>query len=272
MPYERPFAAVVTGLPLEYESMRSLLTGLRREQLSETLSTELGDLPDSPWQVALAKVSSHRDAAILDFVVRQLRPDALLFVGIAGSLRDDVVVGDLVVATRTYAFQGGKQTPEGFYARPQSWHPSHRMEQVARSALRGEFRVHFRAVAAGDITLNDEHSSLLNQLKRHYNDAVAIEMESAGIAHAAHLTAGVDTLTIRGISDVADAARMPKDHQRAQARAAARAAQAAAVVLRALKPPPPRPTHVAYGGDHVDFHGSTFFGPAVGKIVPRGDG
>ncbi|KND34366.1 5'-methylthioadenosine/S-adenosylhomocysteine nucleosidase [Streptomyces acidiscabies] len=276
MPDRQPLVAIITGLPLEYEAVRSLLTGLGERMIGTALSVEVGELPDSAWQVALADASSaHIPATILiKDVVRQLRPDALLFVGIAGGLKDTVEVGDLVVATRIYAFQGGAQTPEGLYARPQAWHPSHRLEQAARFALWGEPGVHFGAVAAEEIVLNDEHTSLLAQLRRSYNDALAVEMESAGMAHAAHLTAEVETLTVRGISDAADPAKKPEDPRAAQSHAANRAAGAAAAVLRKLPPLPSHSTSLADSGDHIDFRGSTFFGTNVGKIAvesPRED-
>jgi nucleoside phosphorylase len=260
--------AVVTAQPLEYESMRSHLTDLAEQRLDDAVSAELGDLPDSPWQVALTEAGppARTAAVIVESVVHWLRPDALLFVGVAGGLNSQVDVGDVVVATRIYAFQGGKETPEGFYARPQSWHPSHRMQQAARDALRGEPGVHFKAIGAGDVVLNHEGSSLVAQLRRSYNDAVAIEMEGTGMAYAAHLTAGIDTLTIRGISDAADTTKQPEDQRRAQRHAADRAATAAVAVLRALEPPHSRNVRVTREGDHIDFRGSTFFGAVAGKI------
>ncbi|GAA4074943.1 5'-methylthioadenosine/S-adenosylhomocysteine nucleosidase [Streptomyces shaanxiensis] len=274
MPDNRPLVVIVTGLPLEYESMRSHLTNLRKHWIAPAVRTELGDLPGSPWQVALAEVGPPASSAavIVASVVHRLSPDALLFVGVAGALKDGVEVGDLVVATRIYAFQGGKETPEGFYARPQSWHSSHWIHQAARHALLGQPRVHFSPIAAGDVILNHERSSLLDQLRRSYNDAVAIEMEGAGIAHAAHLAGHMETLTIRGISDVADATKKPEDQRGAQRTAASRAATAAADVLRALEPRHSRPVQGSYAGDHIDFRGSTFFGAVAGKIDVESQG
>ncbi|WP_416975420.1 nucleosidase [Streptomyces sp. 4F14] len=277
MPDRQPLVAIITGLPLEYEAVRSLLTGLGDRRTSTVSGgAELGELPDSAWQVALADVSSsHTPAAIVvKNLVQRFQPRALLFVGIAGGLKNTVEVGDVVIGTRIYAFQGGTETPEGFYARPQSWHSSHRLEQIARSALIGEPGVHFGVVAAGEIVLNDEHTSLLAQLKRSYNDALAVEMEGAGVAHAAHLTGRVETLTVRGISDVADTAKGPGDPRRAQSLAAARAARVAAAVIRELPTAPQRPTNIVVQGEvnsvvhggHIDIRGNTFFGATPGKI------
>ncbi|MFD4602244.1 nucleosidase [Streptomyces sp. NPDC058464] len=278
MPGRNPLAAVITTVPAEYESMRSHLPNLRdRIAGDHGLRIEVGALPGSGWQVALAESGEFGApfAPLVNDIVHALHPDALLFVGIAGGLEEGLRIGDVVVATRVYAFRGGKLTPEGFYARPQSWHPSHRMLQAARYALHDTPRVFFKAIAAGDVVINSQQSSLLSQLKRHYNDAAAIEMEGAGMAHAGHLTAGVETLTIRGISDVANTAKDFEIHGGAQQYAAARAAEVAVAVLRKFDPLPDQSVDEAhYGGDHIDFRGSTFFGPVAGKVTaerPHGD-
>jgi len=271
-----PRVAVVTALGVEYESMRRHLAPVRSRMAAGETDVEVYDLPGSPWQVALTEAGpgAGNAAVVIERVIRRLRPQALLFVGIAGALSAELSIGDVVVATRVYAFEGGKSTPEGFYARPQSWHPSHRMLQTARAVLRDDTGVHFRPVAAGDVVLNDTRS-LVAQLKRHYNDAVAIEMEGTSMAHAAHLTYEMDTLTIRGISDRADADKAIQDTQGSQRHAAARAAETAVAVLRALRPQPDRrDSEVRISGDRIDFHGSMFFGPVVGKAVgepPRED-
>ena len=41
-------------------------------------------------------------------------------------------------------------------------------------------------------------------LREHYNDAVAVEMEAAGVAQAGHLNDGLPAIMVRGISDYAD--------------------------------------------------------------------
>jgi adenosylhomocysteine nucleosidase len=172
-----------------------------------------------------------------------------------------------VVATKVYGIHGGKQTPEGFLVRPEAWRASHRLEQAARHALRGS-GAHFKPIAVGDIVLADSSSEVAEHLRTHYNDAVAVEMEGTGVAHAAHLTGELESLIIRGISDRADKAKQHRDAEGSQPRAARNAAAAAIAVLREYEPlattPQPEPaTH--YDGDHIDFRGGTFHGPVTGK-------
>ncbi|WP_405720634.1 hypothetical protein OG607_08320 [Streptomyces sp. NBC_01537] len=250
---------ILTALPLEYQALRAHLTELEERIHPEGTIFEVGLLPGSPWKVALAEIGQGaRSAAVItERAHTWLQPEALLFVGVAGGLADDIALGDVVVATKVYGYHGGKQTPEGFHARPQAWDASHRLEQAARAALRDPQwgrrlagpipAVHFKPIAAGEIVLNDAQSSLTDQLTRQYNDAVAIEMESSGVAQAAHLTDALQTLTVRGISDKADGRKRTTDADGWQQLAAGHAAAAALAVLDRLvsvqpAPPPPYPT------------------------------
>ncbi|WSL06221.1 5'-methylthioadenosine/S-adenosylhomocysteine nucleosidase [Streptomyces sp. NBC_01288] len=263
---------ILTALPAEYEAVRSHL--ISREALVHPASgttLERGVLPGTPWLVALAEIGegAYTAAVTIERISAWLEPEALLFVGVAGSLREDVRIGDVVVATKVYAYHGGKQTPEGFYARPRAWVVSHRLEQAARVALRGWPGVHFKSIAAGDVVLNGSSAALVDQLRRRYSDAAAIEMEGTGVAHAAHLTEEAETLTIRAISDTADGVKHPVDTTDILRSAAARAAEAAMAVLREVNPrgrPSEAPQSPSdYGGDHLDFRGSQFYGPFTGK-------
>ncbi|MFH8768801.1 5'-methylthioadenosine/S-adenosylhomocysteine nucleosidase [Streptomyces sp. NPDC017958] len=277
----RPTLVILTALPVEYEAVRERLTGCEPLVHPSGTRVERGRLAGTEWHVALAQIGEGNQTAaiVTERLSTWLSPQALFFVGVAGGLKEEIRIGDVVVGTRVYAYHGGKQTPEGFYARPRAWDASHRLEQTARYALGGprwRDRVHFKPIAAGEVVLNDADSDLADQIRRHYNDAVAIEMESAGVAHAAHLVGALDTLTIRGISDKADGAKHLADASGSQPLAAATAAQAAMAIIAELEPTvrrnapdqrEPSAPSVRYGGDHIDFRGGTFYGPVTGKVV-----
>lgn len=282
-------ALVVTGVPVEYEAVRQHLVDVELLVHPSGTLLEQGSLPGTPWKVALAEAGAGNQApaALVERAQDWLRPDVLLFVGLAGSVADDVAVGDVVVASHVYAFQGVVSTPEGFRSRPSVWPASHRLMQTARAALREwrpAGRVHFEPIAATEVMLNHPASSLLHQLLRQYDDAVAVEMESTGISYAA--ATALPALTVRGISDTADGRRI--DDAAAVRRQAARAAaQAAAAVLGRLTVPEARsgtaaftvppatataqeaeePAPAVFGGDHVDFRGGVFTGAVIGRQV-----
>ncbi|MFF0203338.1 HEAT repeat domain-containing protein [Streptomyces sp. NPDC005017] len=229
-----PIAVILTALPVEYEAVRAHLTDLESLVHPSGTRAERGRLAGTSWYVALAEIGrgTLAAAALTERFHDWLRPRALLFVGVAGGLKKDIKVGDVVVATKVYGIHGGKQTPEGFLVRPETWRTSHRLEQAARHALRG--RAHFEPVAVGDVVLADAASAIARHLHEHYNDAVAIEMEATGVAQAAQLTRDLEALVIRGISDKADAHKHELDAEGSQSRAASSAADAAMTLVRQL--------------------------------------
>jgi len=243
---------ILTALPVEYRALRGHLRNIKKRQHPRGTRFDQGDLPGTRWKVALAEIGEGNptSVAITERAASWLNPDAILFVGVAGSLKEDVGIGDVVVATRVYSYQGGKQTQGGFYARPRAWDASDSLLQAARAALRypgweermpdrsnGVPQVHFEPIAAGEVVLNDRESTTAQQIERNYNDAVAVEMESAGVARAAHLAGNLPMLTVRGISDLADGRKDQADASGSQEWAASRAAAAAVAILREYDPP-----------------------------------
>jgi nucleoside phosphorylase len=240
---------VLTALPLEYREMRRLLLEPKRVDRAGTVF-ECGLLKGTSWTVYLAVTGAGNDsaAAITERAVSYFRPQAVFFTGIAGSLKHDVSPGDVVVALEVYAYHGGKEDPEGFKLRPRSWETSHSLQQVAmyvdsvtdwRAGISEGARspkVHFKPIAAGDRVMNSPAESpprlFLNQ---NYNDAVAVDMEGAGFASAAH-KAAVPHLLVRGISDWADGTKQNTDGAGMQESAAQHAALFVAEVIAQLKP------------------------------------
>ncbi len=283
MPETEPTVVVLTALPSEYEAVRRRLSDAEELEHPAGTRVERGRLADTPWYVAVAELGEGAlNAAVLtERIVAWLRPEALLFVGVAGGLKDDIEIGDVVVGTKVYGIHGGKQTDKGFHVRPEAWRSSHRLEQAARFALRG--KVHLKPIAVGDVVLADAKSDVAEHLRTHYNDAAAIEMEGSGVAHAAHLSDRLDALVIRGISDYADVGKAAADASGSQPRAADEAAAAMVAILRKHRPLHDRTARPGtpddsdsqegpfppseYGGDHLDFRGSTFHGPFVAKSV-----
>ncbi|SNX64123.1 5'-methylthioadenosine/S-adenosylhomocysteine nucleosidase [Streptomyces sp. TLI_55] len=271
-------ALVLTALPLEYAAVRVHIEERRERTHRDGTRIEQGLLPGTAWQVALAElgVGADRAAALTTQLIDWLRPEAVFFVGVAGGLKDDVEIGDVVVGTQVYEIHGGKQTPEGFHVRPKSLPGSHALEQAARFAVRDmpDVRPHFAPIATGDVVLADADSEIAKFVRRNYNDAAAIEMEGYGATQAAHLNGRLDSLVVRGISDHANADKHVADAAGSQPLAAK---QAAAVMVAVLRRHGPRGSSdqegpysrgdggATYGGDHIDFRGGTFYGPVTGK-------
>ncbi|WP_052032477.1 5'-methylthioadenosine/S-adenosylhomocysteine nucleosidase family protein [Streptomyces viridochromogenes] len=242
---------VLTALPLEYRAMRRLLEEPRRVDHAGTIF-ECGRLAGTSTTVCLAVTGAGNDSAavITERAINFFQPEAVFFTGIAGSLKADVSPGDVVVAIEVYSYHGGKQDPDGFKARPRGWEASYSLQQVAMYVDNvgawaahlaqdsgGSAEVHFKPIVTGDVVVNAPAGSPLRVfLDEHYNGAVAVEMEAAGFANAAHKAEGVPHLMIRGVSDRADGTKQSTDSVGLQGIAAENAASFTAEVIAHLTP------------------------------------
>lgn len=186
---------------LRSENARS--KGQRRVNATVVQTFEL-DGAYASWTVHLAQVGMTNVVAALGThgLLDELRPDVALLVGIAGSLKDDIPPGDVVVATKVYEIHGAKVSAEGNGARPDAVDTSLSLWQTALYAdVRS--KCHFKPIASGDVVLDAKSGDLRRLLNSTYQDAAALEMEGFGFCKAAqrHRT---EALVIRGISDRAD--------------------------------------------------------------------
>ncbi|HEX7307394.1 5'-methylthioadenosine/S-adenosylhomocysteine nucleosidase [Lentzea sp.] len=219
---------ILTALAVEQEAVLAHLVDVREHRHTKGTFFDVGALTRHPGrEIALGVTGQGTLAAatLTERAIAEFSPAAVLFVGVAGGLREWLEIGDVVVGTKVYAYHGGKSTDSAFLARPQAWPISHELEQVARRVHRarrwheplappGEAlapEVYFEAIAAGDVVLDSKLSPVADALHHNYNDAVAVEMESAGFAAAGHLAGQVATATVRGISDRADGSKSVTD-------------------------------------------------------------
>lgn len=237
---------VLTALNLEYEAVRRRLVDPEPQRHERGTRFEVGALRGTDCQVALALTGKgNQSAAVLaERAFQEFEPVAVLFVGVAGALWD-TPLGDVVVATHVYAYQGGTSEDDGFKARPRVWEAEHGISQLAAHVARlGDWAdntmpgnhspsVHFGAIAAGEVVHNSRISYEAELVRRHYNDALAIEMESAGVAQAGHLN-GSPVAIVRGISDKADGTKTSEADGKWQPQAADNAAAFAARLAQEL--------------------------------------
>src|SRR6266487_4343232 len=212
---------ILTAMNLEYRAVRARLSGIAAQTHPMGTRFEVGHLSGNDCRVALTLTGKgNQSAAVLaERAAAEFAPAAVIFVGVAGALQPHLGLGDVVVATHVYAYQGATSQDDGITARPRTWELSH--------------RVHFGPVAAGEIAHYSAVSDARQWLREHYSDAVAVEMEAAGVAQAGHLNDAMPTIMVRGISDYADESKSAADDAGWQPRAAANAA-AFATALAAM--------------------------------------
>lgn len=238
---------VLTALDTEYKAVHTFLQEPKQHRHHAGTLFEIGGLAGQAGKVVLAGIGAGNQtaAALTERAITEFRPRAVLVVGIGRALHDDLELGAVVVATKVYGYHGGSDGNSGFRPRPASWDTDHGLEQLARHVNRNSAwkrllrtvhelpAVHFRPIAAGEVVLNSRETPLAERLWRNYSDAAAIEMESAGVAKAAHLNR-VPFLTIRGISDKANGDKHGVDEAGWQSIAAANAAAFAIATARSI--------------------------------------
>lgn len=239
---------ILTALDLEYQAVRRHLADLRQHRHSAGTLFEVGRLAGGDCKVALGLVGmGNQPAAVLtERAIAEFTPSALLFVGVAGALWPGIGLGDVVVATHVYAYHGGTSEDAGFKARPRLWEIPHETIQIAHHLSRtGTWtrrlpegtavpQVHFRPIAAGEVVQDSTISAHAQWVRQTYNDACAIEMESAGVAQAAHHNRSLPMAVVRGISDRADGTKTHTDGANWQPRAVANAAAFATALVQEL--------------------------------------
>lgn len=237
---------ILTAMNLEYRVVRAQLSDITAHTHPMGTRFEVGHLNGCRVALALTGKGNQSAAVLTERAAAEFAPAAVIFVGVAGALQPHLGLGDVVVATHVYAYHGATSQDDGLTARPRTWELSHRVHQIAAHLERaGDWarqlpggppspRVHFGPVAAGEIAHYSAVSDARQWLREHYSDAVAVEMEAAGVAQAGHLNDALPTIMVRGISDYADEGKSAADDAGWQRRAAANAAAFATALATVL--------------------------------------
>lgn len=292
---------ILTALDVEYQAVRARMSALHAHRHRAGTRYEVGLLPDGECRAALGLtgVGNQAAAALAERAIAEFSPVAILFVGVAGALWDHVMLGDVVVANRVYAYHGATSQDDGLKARPRSWEMSHEAEQLAHRLVRtGDWTrslppdaavpvARIGAIAAGEVVQDSATSDQARWLRDVYNDALAVEMEGAGVAQAGHVNGSLPVVVVRGISDRADGAKATTDGAGWQSRAATNAAAFATALAELLARELPRiasaraatgsdggktgdtTTNIAMGHAHVSIQAGRIDGPVILGVEPR---
>ncbi len=211
-------AVIFTAIPVEDQAVRAHLSNTREEIHAEGTIYECGifAFKGQQWDVGIAetRVGNVNAALEVERAINFLRPGLVLFVGVAGGLKD-VKLGDVVVASKVYDYESGKAFAT-FHVRPEVGNSTYRVLQRAQAeAKRLDWlrwlakpipdpapRVFVAPIAAGGKVVASTRSATWRLLQTNYSDALAVEMEGYGFLQAVHANQQVNALVIRGISDL----------------------------------------------------------------------
>jgi nucleoside phosphorylase len=211
---------ILTPIAIEYRAVRQMLEELQIDTKNDCVY-ETGRFRGKyhlfSVTIRLCGSKNANIALATEKAVQHWQPDMVLLTGIAGGVKD-VQIGDVVVGTKAYGYEAGKETPEGFVTRPEVYpgHPA-LLEQIRSIALTDRWQesldhavsfslpnVLFGPIASGDKVIASKNSPVFQLLKQTYNDTTALEMESVGFAGAMAAYPDIPAANIRGISDLLD--------------------------------------------------------------------
>lgn len=242
---ERAQAVVLTALDVEFGAVIAHLSDVGVRRLPNGTRYHSGHFAGHAidWDVAVAEIGEGNITAAAETTraIEVFKPDVVLFVGVGGGLKPEIPHGSVVVATKVYRYHSGKASQD-FLARPMTFPTWHGLEQLVREVRRSHWTtrdpkpiVELKPIAAGEVVLASRDSEVFRLLHEHCNDAVAVDMESAGMYEAAHRAGGRAVLTVRGISDLLEDKSASSDYEW-QPAAAENAAAFAFALLREAHP------------------------------------
>ena len=215
-----PCAVILTALLVERRAVRAHLSDFQEEVHPQGTIYDWGKFasPTGMWDVGIVEIGAGNPRAAMEAerAIAHFNPDVILFVGVAGGIKDkDVALGDVVASTKVYGYESGK-AEHTFKPRAEIGRSAYSLEQRARAeAESGDWlkrlsvtepipRVFVAPIAAGEKVISSTKSEVFQFLRSNYGDAVAVEMEGFGFLEAARANQQVSAMVIRGISDLID--------------------------------------------------------------------
>jgi nucleoside phosphorylase len=171
------------------------------------------------WHVSIAQIDMGNASAAAEATraIEHFNPRVILFVGVAGGIKD-VRIGDVVAAPIVYSYECGKVLDDRTLPRPKLGEADYDLKQRAQAeARKDDWRsrirsglsttdkvpsVYFKPIAAGEKVITSRKSPVYEYLREYYDDAVAVEMEGFGFLKATQQSKTVSAMVIRGISDL----------------------------------------------------------------------
>lgn len=231
-------AVFVTALNLEFDAVCAHLTDLTKRSVGGAVYA-VGAFAHRQHRcnvvVALAGMGNAEATLATERAIQNFSPTYAFFVGIAGGLKKELQLGDVVVADKVYAYEAGK-AKEAFQSRPKAPNVSYAAIQTAQDVARGHQwrqrikhdakqhpKAYVKPIAAGEKVVDSHESDVFKLIAERFGDAYAVAMEDFGFVVAAHATPAVTFAAVRGISDFAHE-KSEAEKKDSQAIAAANAA------------------------------------------------
>lgn len=174
---------ILSAMTKEHEQLTALLTDTHTEQDGRYtfVCGQLGPNALILLQCGIGKVNAAVGTATL---IRRYAPDCIISTGCAGGIDDSLEVMDVVVSTETtyHDVSIPGEEPGQVQGFPARFLAEQELVEVAQKTCH---KVRPGLICSGDQFISSRHQ--LNAIKAQYPDALAVDMESAAIAHTCFL-------------------------------------------------------------------------------------
>jgi nucleoside phosphorylase len=252
-------ALIITTVVHESRAVKAYLTSPERLIGEKDGLYEYGRFSDpaGEWLVVHVITSQgNTDAALVASKAHQEFGSfhALMFVGVAGSLKEDIPIGSVVIGDYVYNGHSAKIEDKETLGRPHGLVPARELLTASQGLIYSAEWIDlirapvgmelpnktdypcdfpplavFKGIVSGEEVLAGGRSTRYNWLRSHFNDCGAVEMEGWGVMNAAHYE-NTSAIIVRGISDMCAG----KDHAKDKLHQPIAAAHAAAFAFSIL--------------------------------------
>lgn len=154
----------------------------------------IGKLENKDVVIAHCGVGKVYAAILTTLLIKKFKPELVVNVGCAGSLNEDIHVGDVVVASRIADWDVDVPGWErSIYSDKMSFACDGQFNKIAKK----------KKIKTGFIVSGDEFiykKSQVNEIKKYFPDALAGEMEGCSISNTCYAF-GINSAIVRSISD-----------------------------------------------------------------------
>lgn len=192
--------AISVAMDIERAQIEALLSDARPMDIG-TVHGTCGRLGAAEVLLVESGIGKTNAAIAATEVLRGWAPDALLSTGVAGGIAPGLAVMDVVVATETFyhdVWCGEPNQPGQVQGLPPRFASDKKLLSAARAVAADGGAFRFGPIATGDCFITSRVEQ--NALHTTFPDALAVDMESAALAHVC-LRFGVPFLSFRILSD-----------------------------------------------------------------------
>lgn len=190
--------AIIVAMEKELQLLLPLLSEPRTTVI-DGVTFYLGDSGENSLIIMKSGIGKVNAALSTMQLIRQFAPELVINTGVAGGTGSEAGILDIVVGDRIayHDVWCGPDTVEGQAARcPLFFESDENLTSLA--VLQNNPRVHHGLIASGDIFVADPE--VVARIKKMYPEVLAVDMESAAIAHTCHLL-NTSFFCIRVVSD-----------------------------------------------------------------------